>query len=74
MLVEDEQDIANLVTHYLREGHHLRSARDGVEGRRLIERGNPDLAIVDLMLPEFDGLGVCRKLKRHSATATPPCN
>jgi two-component system, OmpR family, alkaline phosphatase synthesis response regulator PhoP len=72
-LVEDEQDIVNLVTYYLgNEGFTVKSARDGLEGLRLIDREKPDLVILDLMLPEFDGLDVCRKLRSQPATHTLP--
>lgn len=72
-LVEDEEDIVKLVSYYLgNEGYAVKSARDGLDGLRLIEREKPDLVILDLMLPEFDGLEVCRKLRSQPATHAIP--
>jgi DNA-binding response OmpR family regulator len=73
VLIEDEKNIAELIRYNLeREGYRLSLAVDGEEGLQLIERGRPDLVLLDLLLPRLDGLEVCRRLKRHEATRALP--
>jgi len=73
ILVEDDQDITRLVTHYLtKEGYTVRSSPDGIKGLQLIKQEKPDLAILDLMLPEMDGLEVCKRLRADPKTSTLP--
>ena len=57
LIVEDEQDIAQLVKHYLeKEGFHSNIAKTGLEALKLAVSEHPDLVILDLMLPQIDGL------------------
>lgn len=64
LIVEDETDIADLVRlHLAREGYRVLVAADGSEGLRLALTRRPALVILDLMLPERDGLEVCRALR-----------
>jgi DNA-binding response OmpR family regulator len=64
-IVEDEAAIAASVEARLRaEGFDVRVARDGVEGVELCRRFQPDLVILDVMLPRLDGLEVCRQIQR----------
>jgi DNA-binding response OmpR family regulator len=64
-IVEDEDAIAASVEARLRaEGFDVRVARDGVEGVELCRRFQPDLVILDVMLPRLDGLEVCRQIQR----------
>ncbi|HEY5593525.1 MAG TPA: response regulator, partial [Nitrospiria bacterium] len=57
VMIEDEPDITGLVTHYLeKEGYRITAVRDGVNGLRRIKAEPPDLLILDIMLPEMDGL------------------
>lgn len=73
ILVEDEQDITNLVTHYLtKEGYTVKSSLDGIKGLQLVRHEKPDLVILDLMLPEMDGLEVCKRLRADPKTSTLP--
>ena len=73
VIVEDEADILEVIEYNLRrEGYHVMSSRDGVEGLQLIRREAPDLVLLDLMLPGLDGIEVCRKLKADSLTALIP--
>jgi two-component system alkaline phosphatase synthesis response regulator PhoP len=72
-VVEDEPDIRDLVVFHLeREGLRCRVARTGTEALREVKASIPDLIVLDLMLPELDGLEVCRRLRRESATASVP--
>lgn len=67
LLVEDEQTMARAVRFALeREGFDLRYAADGRAALDLFERERPDVIILDLMLPEIDGLDVCRAIRQHS--------
>jgi phosphate regulon transcriptional regulator PhoB len=73
LVVEDEPDIRNLIVLQLaREGFRCRTAKSGPEALREAKAGAPDLVILDLMLPELDGLEVCRRLRSDAATATIP--
>ena len=73
LVVEDEADILHLVTHYLeKEGFRLRTAGTGVQALKLVKEERPDLIILDLMLPELDGLEVCKKIRMNSETAMIP--
>jgi phosphate regulon transcriptional regulator PhoB len=73
LIVEDEPDIRDLLAFHLeREGFQVAKARTGGEALRQIRAAPPDLVVLDLMLPELDGLEVCRRLRRDPATATLP--
>ncbi|MGH9449084.1 MAG: response regulator [Terriglobia bacterium] len=64
VVIEDEKDIVNLLSYTLRkEGYDVRSAVRGEEGLDLIRRGPVDLALIDIMLPDLDGLEVCKRLR-----------
>ncbi len=67
LIVEDEPNIVDLVALYLqREGFDTVAAYDGVEGLVAVKREQPDLVILDLMLPELDGWEVCRRLRQEN--------
>jgi len=69
LVVEDELDIANLVKFHLEKaGLSARVVGDGKQALDLIVRDQPDLVVLDLMLPGLDGLEVCRRLRGSSAT------
>ncbi|MBO0685385.1 MAG: response regulator transcription factor [Candidatus Dormibacteraeota bacterium] len=64
LVVEDEVDLNGLLRDQLRaEGHEVRQAFDGATALQLVEEGVPDLVILDWMLPDLDGLTVCRRLR-----------
>jgi DNA-binding response OmpR family regulator len=68
LVVEDEPTIASSVAARLRqEGFEVEVAGDGPSGVAACERLQPDLVILDLMLPGFDGLEVCRQIQEHRA-------
>jgi two-component system, OmpR family, response regulator MprA len=70
LVVEDDQRLAATLERVLAaEGHHVELAADGMEALRRAREHPPDLAILDIMLPGLDGIGVCRRLR---ATATFP--
>ena len=64
LIVDDEEDIAFSVARRLTAvGYEVICAEDGVEGLRRAQTENPDLILLDLMLPKMDGYKVCRLLK-----------
>ncbi len=67
LIVDDEAHIVELVRLYLeRDGFRVESASDGAQGLRLALELRPALIILDLMLPEVDGLEVCRQVRADS--------
>lgn len=67
LIVEDEPSIAEVVGLYLqRAGYSIQTAADGKQAMNLLERGIPDLVVMDLMLPEIDGLSLTRWLRERS--------
>lgn len=73
VIVEDEADIADLIEFHLkREGYPTRVVGSGAEALRVIRREKPALILLDLMMPEIDGLEVCRRLKREPDTREIP--
>jgi DNA-binding response OmpR family regulator len=73
LIVEDEPDIAQLVKMYLeKEGYHTVSAKTGTEGLKSLSSDRPDMMILDLMLPEMDGLELCKKIRSKPETALLP--
>src|SRR4029453_13062914 len=73
LVVEDEPDIRRLVVlHLERDGFRCRTATPGSDALREVKAAVPDLVVLDLMLPEVDGLEVCRRLRRDTSTASVP--
>ena len=73
LIVEDEVDIAQLVKLYLeKDGFRPTIAKTGVEGLKLVKADRPDMVILDLMLPEMDGLEICKKIRTSLDTAMLP--
>ena len=67
LVVDDEPAISNLVVSYLRkEGYEVLSAADGPGGLKTARSFQPDLLILDIMLPGMDGLEVLAQLRRES--------
>ncbi len=67
LVVDDEQNICELLTLYLtKEGHTVETAGDGEEAIRKNGSFNPDLILLDIMLPEKDGWQVCREIRQSS--------
>jgi two-component system, OmpR family, alkaline phosphatase synthesis response regulator PhoP len=67
LIVEDEKDIRDLVKAYLeKEGYQVFEAGDGTEAVKIARLTNPDLVILDIMLPGLSGLDVLSTLRRES--------
>jgi DNA-binding response OmpR family regulator len=67
LVVDDEQIVREVVVKYLeREGFRTLEAADGARARELLERDPPGLVVLDVMLPETDGLELCRWIRSRS--------
>ncbi|MFA5271857.1 MAG: response regulator [Candidatus Omnitrophota bacterium] len=73
LIVEDEKDIVKMLDYNLKkEGFKTLSAHDGEDALDLAAKDQPNLIILDLMLPGMDGLEVCKTLKKENKTASIP--
>lgn len=69
LVVDDEKPISDIVKFNLeKEGFEVVTAFDGEEALEKVESENPDLIILDLMLPKIDGLEVCREVRKTKDT------
>ena len=67
LIVDDESAVTDLLAYNLRKAHYrVLTASDGRQALRLARESQPDLILLDLMIPEVDGLDVCRELRRNS--------
>ena len=73
LVVEDEKDLQDLLRYNLsREGFVVTATAFGAEALRVAQDRAPDLIVLDLMLPDMDGLQICRAIKSDRATAGIP--
>jgi len=73
LVIDDETNILELIKYNLeKDGHQVITCTSGEEGLSLAKLELPDLIILDVMLPEPDGLEVCRRLRGDQATAMMP--
>ena len=69
LIVEDETNIVDILSFNLeREGYNTIEAYDGATGLQLAREQNPDLILLDLMLPQMNGFDVCRQLRADGCT------
>lgn len=67
LIVEDEPNIREVISFALdRAGHAIATARNGVEALQQVRRGPPDLIVLDIGMPEMDGLEACRQIRKSS--------
>jgi DNA-binding response OmpR family regulator len=67
LVVDDEPPLVRLVTSYLeREGFQVASAGDGEQAVALAEAFQPEVIVLDLMLPGMDGIEACRRIRTFS--------
>ncbi|GAA6137634.1 response regulator transcription factor [Arenicella sp. 4NH20-0111] len=72
LIVEDHKDIAEMLYDYFeRRDYELDYASDGRVGFNLASQNDYDVILLDLMLPQMDGLDVCRKLREECSNYTP---
>jgi DNA-binding response OmpR family regulator len=73
LVVDDEPDVVFLLAwHLQRAGYDVVTAGNGWEALDRLRAERPDLILLDLMLPDLDGFGVCEIIRRDTATATIP--
>jgi len=67
LVVEDNRDIANLVSMHLKDLNcQVKHAADGLQGLKLVQSQKFDLIILDLMLPNIDGIELCQRIRQQS--------
>jgi len=72
LIIEDEKDIIEFIKYNLEEdGFEVVSATDGEEGLKMMSH-DPDLVLLDIMMPKLDGYEVCRKIRANKATEKTP--
>ena len=72
LLVDDEQDILDFLSYNLKkEGYRVFSSNNGAEGVRLAKEISPSLVILDILMPEMDGIEACQTI-RNDAQLTQP--
>ncbi len=74
LIIEDDEDIQAVIQYNLRKAGFstIISAENGREGLRLAKENLPAIILLDLMLPEVDGITLCRELKKNESTAPIP--
>jgi two-component system alkaline phosphatase synthesis response regulator PhoP len=73
LAVDDEPELTDLMHYHLvRAGYDVTTAANGWEAIHAVRTNRPDIILLDLMLPDLDGFGVCEILRREAATATIP--
>jgi len=72
-VIEDEPDIIELVSiHLAKAGYTVKGFTDGGSFIRYLEKTRPDLVILDLMLPDVDGLEICKSIRKNESAASVP--
>lgn len=73
LVVEDDKSTLTLIQHFLRDsGHEIVTCRSGDEGLRLVRDQEPDLAIIDGLIPGIHGFELCRAIKEDPALPKKP--
>ena len=66
LLVDDEEDILEFLSYNLiKEGYKIKTASNGKSALKILEKFNPDLIILDVMMPEMDGIEVCENIRKN---------
>ncbi|MEG2788112.1 MAG: response regulator transcription factor [Romboutsia sp.] len=67
LVIEDDSNIQELIVEFLSsEGYKVKSANDGIEGIQAFKKEEFDLVILDVMMPNLDGYGVCKMIRQSS--------
>lgn len=67
LMIDDDAELGRLLAEYFQKfGHQLDSATTAAQGRHLLRRDDPDLLILDVMLPDADGMDLCRSIRKDS--------
>ncbi|GAB4207374.1 MAG: response regulator [Roseiflexaceae bacterium] len=73
LVVDDEPAIVDMLSRFLkREGYEVVTARNGREALERVRESQPDLILLDVIMPELDGISVCQRLKDDEQTALIP--
>jgi len=72
LIVEDNEDNMSLVESYLEDDFNLLKARNGKDGLKMAKAHKPDLVLLDISLPEMDGLEVIGKMREDEDIANIP--
>ena len=72
LLVEDNEDFRFYLKDNLKQTYHIVEARNGQEGLQLALKYLPDLIVSDIMMPEMDGIELCKKIKNNSTISHTP--
>jgi two-component system, OmpR family, response regulator VanR len=68
LVIEDDSNIQELIVEFLTaEGYTVKSADDGIEGIQAFKKEEFDLVILDVMMPNLDGYGVCKMIRQSSS-------
>jgi len=73
LVVDDDKNVVQIIAvnlHY--EGMEVIEAYNGAEALAKVETARPDLILLDIMMPDLDGIEVCRRLKQDASTADIP--
>lgn len=66
LVIDDESDVLDFITYNLKkEGYVVQTANDGLEGVAMAKQFLPDLILLDVMMPDLDGIEVCRQLREN---------
>ena len=69
LIVDDNKENIDLIAYFLKsQNYKLFTAFDGVEALKLVESGQPDIILLDIMLPKLDGFQVCERIKKNQKT------
>ncbi len=67
LIIDDEPDVRDIIRYNLaKEGYELETAENGLEGLQKVESFQPDLIILDMMMPGMDGVEVCHNIRSNS--------
>lgn len=72
VIVDDDPKIRRIYTDFLEaQGYTVMAARSGVEGINLVTRVRPKMVLLDIMMPDLDGLETCRRMREVLGTGVP---
>jgi DNA-binding response OmpR family regulator len=73
LIIEDDPSFSRAINHIVqKEGYDVITASNGMTGLRMAKDDNPDLLILDVMLPGLDGFEICNRLRQNPPTANLP--